>query len=143
VKVNRISEILFSIIVTGLGLLVFITAKGYPELPEGHPGPGLFPAYLGAGLFLCGILLLINALRFQTFQTSGFQGKWILLVSILAAMIIFPFFYRVVGFFIAIAITILLVGLLMKLKFISAILTSVITTGFIYLIFSQILHVPL
>ncbi|MBK8503317.1 MAG: tripartite tricarboxylate transporter TctB family protein [Saprospiraceae bacterium] len=142
-KVDRISEIIFSVIVTALGLLVFVTARGFPELPEGHPGPGLFPAYLGGGLLLCGILLLINALKFQAFQTSGFEGKWILVVSILAIMVIFPFFYRLVGFFVAIAFAILLVGLLMRLKFISAILTSLITTGFIYLVFNQILHVPL
>ena len=142
-KVDRISEIIFGLIITCLGLFVFIMAKGFPELPEGHPGPGLFPAYLGAGLFLCGILLLINAIRFQNFPTSGFEGKWILVVSILATMFIFPFFYKVVGFFVAIAISILFVGLLMRLKFISAILTALITTGFIYLIFSQILHVPL
>jgi putative tricarboxylic transport membrane protein len=143
VKADRLSELIFSVIVIALGLLVFITARGFPELPEGHPGPGLFPVYLGGGLLFCGVLLLINALKFQTFRTSGFEGKWVLVVSILAIMIVFPFFYRMVGFFIAIAIAILIVGLLMKLKFTSAILTSLITTGFIYLIFNQILHVPL
>ena len=142
-KVDRISEIIFSLIVTVLGLLVFVTARGFPELPEGHPGPGLFPAFLGAGLFFCGIMLLVKSLKFQISPASGFEGKWILVISILAAMFIFPFFYRVVGFFIAIAIAILLVGLLMRLKIVSAILTALITTGFIYVIFNQILHVPL
>lgn len=58
-------------------------------------------------------------------------------------MIVFPFAYNLLGFFPVIAVAILLVGFLLKLRLISALLTSVITTGFIYLIFNQILHVPL
>ena len=137
------SDLVFSIVILLTGILVFIKSKGFPDLPEGHPGPGLFPVYIGSGLILCGIFLLINAFRFQKATSSDFSGKWLQVLLILILLFIFPFAYQILGFFIVIAIVVFLIGLLLHLRLISAVLTAVLTTGFIYLIFNQILHVLL
>lgn len=136
-------DLVFSIIILLTGILVFIKSKGFPDLPEGHPGPGLFPLYIGSGLILCGIFLVINALRFQKASPSDFSGKWLQVLLILLLLFIFPFAYQILGFFIVIAIVVFLIGLLLRLRLISAVITAGLTTGFIYLIFNQILHVPL
>lgn len=46
---NR-ADLIFSLVILVAGLLVFLKSQAFPDLPEGHPGPGLFPAYIG-GVF--------------------------------------------------------------------------------------------
>lgn len=137
------SDLVFSLVILVCGILVFIKAKNFPGLPEGHPGPGLFPSFIGGGLILCGIFLLIYSVRFQSSQSSGFGGRWMPVFFILLLMGLFPLGYQLAGFFVTIALAIFLTGLLMQLKWLSALFASVFTTGAIYLIFNQILHVPL
>lgn len=139
---NR-SDLVFSLVILLTGFMVFIKARHFPELPEGHPGPGLFPSFIGGGLLVCGLLLVVNSLRFQSIRSSGFSGHWIYIFLILLIMVIFPFGYNFLGFFITIALAIFLTGILMRLGILSALLTAGLTTGAIYLIFNQILHVPL
>lgn len=137
------SDLVFSTVVLSIGVLVFFKSKGFPDLPEGHPGPGLFPIYIGSGLILCGIFLLIKALRVQKPVMSDFSGKWLPILFILVLLFIFPYAYQILGFFIVIAIVVFLIGLLLRLRWINAVVTAGLTTAFIYLIFNQILHVPL
>jgi len=139
---NR-SDLIFSLVILTGGLIVLLKARAFPDLPEGHPGPGLFRTYIGSGFLLCGIFLLINALRSQVTINGDFSGTWISVLLILLLIGLFPLGYNFLGFFLTIAISIFLTGLLMRLKILSAVITSAITTGFIYLIFNQILHVPL
>lgn len=38
---------------------VWLQARNFPALPEGHPGPALFPNVVAAGLFLAGAALVM------------------------------------------------------------------------------------
>ncbi|NND32350.1 MAG: tripartite tricarboxylate transporter TctB family protein [Saprospiraceae bacterium] len=138
-------NILTSTFVLLIGILVFIFSRQFPVLPEGHPGPGLFPSVLGGFLILAGVLLLISAFRPRAINdTASFEkGNWRIVLLMLAVIVVFPFLQQFLGFLPALAIAILIVGLLMRLRIVKAILVTLLTTAFIYLIFNQILHVPL
>jgi putative tricarboxylic transport membrane protein len=137
------SAALFSFLIIALGVLVFVTSRRFPELPEGHPGPGLFPTLLGGGLIFCGLLLLVSALWSVSNKSIELKGKWTPVLLILAMLAGFPFLVNQIGFLATISIALFLTGMLMRLNILHAGLTALITTGFIYLIFDLILHVPL
>ncbi|MCB0686876.1 MAG: tripartite tricarboxylate transporter TctB family protein, partial [Saprospiraceae bacterium] len=105
---NR-ADLIFSLVILVAGLLVFLKSQAFPDLPEGHPGPGLFPAYIGGGLFICGLFLFINSFRIKIANRVDFSGSWTPVILILLLMIVFPFAYNLLGFFPVIAVAILLV----------------------------------
>ena len=140
-KTNKETHI--GIAVTLLGVFVFFLARKFPELPEGYPGPGLFPTGIGLGFFTMGLLLVYFSFRSSTGDVGKLHGKWIPAIALLIILTLFPFLKDFAGFFISIAIAIFFVGLLMKLDILKSLLTAALTTGFIYVIFDRILHVPL
>ncbi len=139
----KISSLLPGILISGLGLVIILLARRFPQLPEGHPGPGLFPVILGWGLVICGLLLMVTSRRGIQPQIKGLKGRWVSVILILLLMAAFPFLNRVTGFLPAIGTALVLTAFLMKLKPVQAIMTALLTTGFIYLIFNLILQVPL
>lgn len=142
-KSFKISSLIPGILISGLGLVIILLARRFPELPEGHPGPGLFPVILGWGLVICGLLLMVLSRREIQPQIKGLEGRWVPVILILGLMAAFPFLNQMTGFLPAIGIALVLTAFLMKLNPVQAILTATLTTGFIYLIFNLILQVPL
>lgn len=129
------------IVVLVLGLMVFWYARQFPELEEGHPGPGLFPGLIGLLLAISGIILLFWSTSEEV--NRSLSGNWISVFLLLLLMIIFPYVRNAAGFFPAIASVIFLVGLLMRLSLLRALVAAGGATGFIFLIFNKLLHVPL
>jgi putative tricarboxylic transport membrane protein len=142
-KSLKIYALLPGILISGLGLFTILLARRFPELPEGHPGPALFPVILGWGLVICGLLLMVLSQQEVQPQTRRLQGQWVSVILILLLLAVFPFLNRVTGFLPAIGIALFLTAFLMKLNLVQATITALLTTGFIYLIFNLILHVPL
>ncbi len=112
-------------------------------MPEGHPGPGLFPAVIGVCFMLCGVLQLITSFRSSEIDSVGFSGDWIKVLLMFVVILVFPFVKEALGFLPTISICVFVVGLLMRLPVLHAVLAAIGTTGFIYLIFDVTLHVPL
>ena len=112
-------------------------------MPEGHPGPGLFPGVISIGLVIAGLSLLVNALKGPVGETIFTTGHWKSVLVILSIIVVLPFLQSSLGFLVSIAIATFIVGLLMRISFLKAIIVAVLTSAFIYLIFVQILHVPL
>lgn len=132
-----------STIVVLIGILVFISSRQFPAMPEGHPGPGLFPSVLGVFLILSGFVLLSDTFKPGDIPTAFRQGNWRSVLIILSIIVLFPLVQPFIGFLGILSISILAIGLLMRLSLVKSILVSLFTTGFIYLIFNVILHVPL
>ena len=119
---------------------VFVLTQSLPLnfYSEGVPGPGFFPTLLAIAMAVTGGLLLFTRLRRpEAAQAGRSLGLWIaILVAVLAV--------DVVGF---LAAMVLLVAVLMlgieRARSVPAIATIVLTPLLAYLLFAQLLQVPL
>ena len=139
---NR-TELINALVLLGLGTWILWYASFFPDLPEGYPGPGLFPSTIAIGFIILGILLLWDSIRKPVVQQNAVQLKWIPLLSGIALITVFPFLYESLGFLSSLSISCFLMGLLLKVKPIWAILTALATSGLIYLIFVVLLGLVL
>jgi len=142
-KALKSVESIIGIIILLIGVFVFITSRQFPPMPEGHPGPGLFPSVIGVCFIICGALQLLSSFRSSEIDSVGFSGDWIKVVLMFVVIFVFPFVKEFLGFLPSISIAVFVVGLLMRLPVLHAVLAAIGTTGFIYLIFDLTLHVPL
>ena len=85
-------------ILLALGLCIYFISLSFPDLPEGYPGPSLFPQIIAIGLGLMGIALGISAFqkptttKASTSQNSGERAPWRLLGG-LGLIGIYPLLY--------------------------------------------------
>jgi putative tricarboxylic transport membrane protein len=152
------------------GLAVLLYVQSFPQLPGGAPGPGLFPGIVGGLLLLLGLVLVFRAVRAARRETSGKEGAateasdpdadptqyesllheslpartaWLNALSVTGAVIFYLLFADVLGF--AVTMVLLLVGLMLRLgaRPVLAVLASLGTTAFLYVVFEAVLLVPL
>jgi putative tricarboxylic transport membrane protein len=134
-----------------LGIVVWVQSRGFPELPDGHPGPGLFPSVVGIGLFLAGALLIASALRPRGAPPvapservlGGAAAGSARVAAVLVAVAGYPLLQPMLGFVPTIAAVCLLVALLLRARPLPAALTALGGTLLIYLLFTRLLGVPL
>ena len=143
-KVDIVSGVIF----IACGALVLTRSLPLNFYAEGVPGPGFFPTLLAIALAITGGLLLVTRLRRPEAALGDFElpsgtqsrrslGLWVaILVAVLAV--------DVVGFLVAM---VLLVAVLMlgieRRRGPAAIATIVLTPVLAYLLFAQLLQVPL
>jgi len=146
-----------------LAAFVWFQARGFPELPEGHPGPALFPNLVAAGLFLAGAALAVTSLMAarsggpeggaQVTPEEGSApdddgpdsaGRGVLrIVLVLAAVGAYPLISPATGFVASVGIVGVVVALLLRARPVAAVTTAVAGTLVIYLLFTRLLGVPL
>jgi len=56
-------ETLFSFVLVILGVAIVVVSLGYGFGRLARPGPGLYPAFIGAAMAVCAIFVLIGQLR--------------------------------------------------------------------------------
>ena len=136
---------------TILGAGVGWMAAGFPSLPEGHPGPGLFPGLIAAGLVASGLVILTRGVRRRHTEVasrkasgSGRRGiRALRLVATLATVALYPWLQSFVGFVISIILVALSVGLLLGARPVRAAATAAVAAVSIYWLFTGLLGVPL
>lgn len=115
---------------------------------EGVPGPGFFPSVLAIALAVAGVLLVITRLRRPEGAFGDFTrpsrmraqrslGLWIAIL--VAALLV-----GVVGFLVAMVflVAVLLIGIERR-RGLATIATIVVTPALAYLLFAELLQVPL
>lgn len=131
-------------VVALLGLITVVATFSFPSMPEGHPGPGLFPLIIGGILLLVGVFLFFERANVEEAQDDhSMEGQWIKILLLLVVLGVFPLIYQAGGFMLALVVTILAVALLLGIAIIRSIIIAGLSTVAIYLLFSQLLHVPL
>ena len=134
-----------------LGIWIWFYSGQFPNLPEGHPGPKLFPRIIAIGLAVIGLSLGIMELRSKkanpTTDAEEIQvlsDKSHLRLSLGIILIgIFPIVSPLIGFVPSLLIIGSLIGLSLQVRWWKTIVTAAVTVGVIYLIFSGLLNVPL
>ena len=126
-----------------LGLFTYLVSNSFPELPEGHPGPGLFPSIMGVCMALVGLALMIQFRNEDEQNKHSLSGQWLSIGLLMVILIIFPWLRNIVGFPIALAISISGVAMLLKIIHWKAVVVGVLTTVVVFLLFNKLLQVPL
>ena len=132
-----------------LGMLIFLHSRSFPALPEGYPGPGLFPKWIAAGIAISGIWLIGKNIIKPSKSGPGsqlIQVKYSNLIRLGSAIFligVFPFLSDWIGFLPALGIVCFGFARLFQLKYGLALCVGLGTPGLVYLIFSKLLSVPL
>ncbi len=128
-----------------LGAGIFMMARSFPSLPEGHPGPGLFPGILGIGLLINGAVLLLfpgNKDRESDTEIKT-ESRALPLLAGVVLIILFPFLQPFLGTYPSLGLVGIGVGFTLRLQPLMVIVTVVATLSLIYLAFNLMLGLPL
>lgn len=142
------AENLNAILLILFGTWIWWYSYSFPDLPEGYPGPALFPTVLGVAFVLVGLLLFLNQMlgaqkRDDKSQAKKGKAQVLRFSGGLLLLFAFPLIQNYVAFIPTLGITCFLLALLLKVQPGIAILTAGLTASFIYLIFSVLLGVSL
>lgn len=141
---NKADKII-SLFLIFFGVFVLFLSRSLPAAPmKGTPGPAYFPVILSALLILCGLGLLLRS----SFERKGARVVYEphsaarLLGTILLA-IVTPASLAYLGFVLTCLVVSLIFFLGLRVKWPTALVTSVILTAGIYLVFYYGLSVQL
>ena len=132
------------------GIMITLTAS-FPAFPGQKYGPALFPRILGAGLIICGAVLVWRGIAARrageplvTFaEWTARPGSAFAFALILGSILLYIFASETVGF-IPVAVVILAVLFLwFGVRWIVAVPTAIVATWAIHWFFGSAMRVPL
>lgn len=160
----KVSDRLTGLILVVLGAFAYWGGSKLPPVPGQQVGPDVFPMVIGAGLFICGLLIMIGIGR--TFEeeekivvsesgdlaeapvseAAGFFGfvqrGWKVLLPP-AALFFYYFASETLGFWITATAMIFVLAKSQGAKWRGAILLALFAPAFVHLVFFKLLRVPL
>ena len=133
------------------GAAVLLHVRTFPELPDGAPGPALFPGIIGGLFVLFGLVLVAQALAQRRASPAtpaaapadGGRTGWVDALAVLGAVALYLLVSPALGFLVTMALVLL--GLMWRLGagLRTAVPAAVGTTAVIWVLFEQVLQVPL
>jgi putative tricarboxylic transport membrane protein len=152
----RANDILSGLVLIAFAIAMIALTLTFPDFPGQKYGPSLFPRILGAGLILCGTVLVRNGLvARRTAQVPG-QVPWLELAAwmrdpwrltsfllTLVLLLIYILASETIGFIPLALLFLLTLFLWLGVRLVPAVVTAVATTIAIHWFFSTLLRVPL
>lgn len=145
----RTSDAVSGAMAAALGAALIVASADLSPLPRQDYGAGTFPKVVGGLLLLIGGLLVIKGLRQRQAWarwSSKVAGRPFLLAlaAVIASVVIYVVLTPVVGFpIVAVTLLTLLFRAYHRRGWGRALLISVVATTVIWMLFAQLLHVPL
>ncbi|MGK0617656.1 tripartite tricarboxylate transporter TctB family protein [Meiothermus cerbereus] len=139
-------EMVVCLLALALGLAAWFPSNAFPRTAEGYLGPALFPKLLAVVLVLASLTLLYRNLRQAGLGPSFALLAWPNLLrigGILLALLLAPWALGKLGLLGSAGLLVLLSCLLLGARWLEALLTALFMVGFVYLVFVQMLKVPL
>jgi putative tricarboxylic transport membrane protein len=131
-----------------LGAAVVLHVRTFPELPAGQPGPALFPGIVGSLLVLFGLVLVVRAVLARGEPAADpdegitAQGR-LRALAVLGLVVGYLLLAETLGFPVTMGVLLFLLMWLLGARPLVAALAAAATTGFIFLVFEELLLVPL
>ena len=123
-----------------LAAAIWLGTRNFPSLPEGYPGPGLFPNVLAFLLALAGIGLLWRPSAEVDSATQRLHGKgFVRIVGGLSGALLFLLINPWTSIGAAAGVTCLICGVAMRARIKAVLITSAATGIVIHLLFSGLL----
>jgi putative tricarboxylic transport membrane protein len=141
-------DLVSGLLAAALGAAVMLHVRTFPELPDGQPGPALFPGIVGSLLVLFGLVLVVRAVlardRPATDPDAGVtpQGR-LRALAVLGLVVAYLLLAETLGFVLTMGVLLFLLMWLLGARPLVAVLAAAATTGFILVVFGEVLLVPL
>jgi putative tricarboxylic transport membrane protein len=141
-------DLVSGLLAAALGAAVVLYVRTFPELPDGQPGPALFPGIVGGLLALFGLVLVVRAVlargRPAADPDTGVTARgWLRALAVLGLVLAYLLLAETLGFLVTMGILLFLLMWLLGARLLLAVLAAAVTTGFIFLVFEELLLVPL
>ncbi len=145
----RVLDILFALFLVGLGIHIVWMSIGYGYIVRNVPGPGFFPFWIGLGVILCALLILLQALRMERGASRDREG-WAAfrILGVIGAMALVIALMPWLGMVIGMALLIPVIGVIINGGWSRAFALRILPTAVLapiacYYIFGRFLNVPL
>jgi len=129
---------------------VFAYTRTFPSVPGQEYGPGLFPGLIAVGLFASGVALIVKGIRDRRSAPWVVLADWVRssrhLVSFLlgiGGMVFYILGVPVLGFVVTSIILLVILLVWLRGRPLSSLVVGVVVSGGTYLVFHQVLRVPL
>ena len=146
----RFNDAIFGVVLIVFALAEIAYTQTFPRLHGQNYGPDLFPSIIGAGLIVCGIILIVKGMAQRATVLMVAIGDWaqdrrnvLNVVLLLGAVAFYILFSGWLGFLPASLL--LLITLLVRLgsSWITSVIVAFATTLIIHTLFAKVLLVPL
>jgi putative tricarboxylic transport membrane protein len=141
-------DLVAGLLAAALGAAVVLHVRTFPELPDGQPGPALFPGIVGGLLVLFGLVLVVRALRDRGRPAGGpdagvtAQGR-LRALAVLGLVVGYLLLAETLGFALTMGVLLFLLMWLLGARPVVAAVAAAATVGFVLLVFGELLLVPL
>ena len=130
-----------------VGAVVVLHVRTFPELPDGTPGPALFPGIVGSLLVVFGLLLAVRAVRARDRAVSEpspttRQGV-VRALAVVGLVVGYLLLAEVLGFALTMGVLLFLLMWLLGARPLIAAVAAALTTGVVIMLFQHVLLVPL
>ena len=141
----QVRDVVSGAIFVLLGGAIWFYADSFPALPEGYPGPALFPRLIAAGLVFSGLLLGVGSRKStpQREEKTNDPPSPVYFFLGIMLVVLFPFVRAWTGVIPALALLMLGMAVLLKVRLLIAVPTSLAAACLLYAVFSMLLGVPL
>jgi putative tricarboxylic transport membrane protein len=142
-------DLVAGLLAAALGAAVVLYVRTFPELPDGQPGPALFPGIVGGLLVLFGLVLAVRAVpairrgeRPGVGAPAATEGR-LRALGVVGFVVGYLLLAETLGFLVTMAVLLFLLMWLLGSRPLVAACAAAVTTGFIFLVFGELLLVPL
>jgi putative tricarboxylic transport membrane protein len=142
-------DLLAGLLTAALGAAVVLYVRTFPELPDGQPGPALVPGIIGGLLVVFGLVLAVRAVwamrrgeRPAADVPATTQGR-LRAVGVVGFVVGYLLLAETLGFLVTMAVLLFLLMWLLGSRPLVAACAAAVTTGFVFLVFGELLLVPL
>jgi putative tricarboxylic transport membrane protein len=142
-------DLVGGLLAAALGAAVVLHVRTFPELPDGQPGPALFPGIVGSLLVIFGLVLVVRGVLARgrggaRAPDTGItrQGR-LRALAVLGLVVGYLLLAETLGFPLTMGVLLFLLMWFLGARPLVAVLAAAATTGFILLVFGELLLVPL
>lgn len=142
---NR-TDAVTGLIVSGVGVLLFMLAMELPDAVGQSYGPGFVPSLIARGLVFAGLWLTLRSLLFKRLPTASTRQRtssWLAATLVIGLLLAYVMLAERLGFHITALLCVVPIMWLFTHKLMRSILISAIGILCIHLVFYNLLRVPL
>ena len=127
-----------------LGAATFAYVQSFPKMPDGTPGPSLFPQILGVLLVIFGVAVVVQSVRPHTGENEHFERNAVIKAGlVLVGIAVYIGLVQRLGFLITATLVTGSLMLVLGVKLRVALPTTILLVIGSVMLFERILRVPL
>ncbi|MEO7885415.1 MAG: tripartite tricarboxylate transporter TctB family protein [Polaromonas sp.] len=146
----KINDAIFGLVLAILGALILFTVQSYPKIPGQQVGPALFPGLIAAGIFICGLVLIVRGWRDRKAGPWVAPGEWVRsarhvtgFVLLVGSVVFYIVAAEKLGFLPTAMLILTAMFYVLRVPLGKSLLTAVIVSLVIHFMFYKLLRVPL